>query len=140
PRLLDGDAVGDRVAAAADLDADDPRLRAERAQGDRDPGGEPAAADGNHERADLGELLGELEPDRALPRYHALVLAGVDERRTRLLDALHRLRERLLEPGADEHLLGAVADRRLHLRHRRVLRHEDRRVQAELARRPGDGL
>ena len=45
--------------------------------------------------------------------------------------------------GADEHGLGAVAQRRLDLRHRRVLRHEDRRVDAELARRrtrpPGRG-
>ena len=139
-RLLDCDPVRDRVAAAAHLDADEPQLRAQRTERDRDPGSQPAAADGDQHRLRVRHLLGKLEPDRSLAGDHALVLERVHEGRSGLLDAPHRRCERLLEAGADEDLLGAVADRRLDLRHRRVLRHEDRRVHAELARRPRDRL
>ena len=76
---------------------------------DRDPGREPAAADRDHERPEVRQLLDELEPDRALPRDHALVLEGVDERRAARLDALLRGGHRLVEAGADELDVGAVA-------------------------------
>ena len=112
----------------------------QRAQRDRDPGGEPAAADRDQHGPDVGELLGELEPDRPLAGDHVLVLEGVDEGRPGLLDARARVGERRVEAGAAEHDLAAVGERRLDLRHRRVLGHEDRRVDAELARRPGDRL
>ena len=49
---------------------------------------------------DVGHLLGELEPDRPLPGDHALVLERVHERGARLLDALRRLGERLVEACA----------------------------------------
>ena len=139
-RVLDGDPVGDRVQVAADLDADEADARPERAQGDRDSRGEPAAADRDQHRLDVGHLLGELEPDRPLSRDHVLVLEGVDEGGARLLDALERLGERVVEALAGQDGLAAVGQGRVDLRHRRVGRHVDRRVDAELARRPGDRL
>ena len=48
----------------------------------------------------VGHLLGELEPDRALAGDHVLVLERRDEGRARLLDALERLGERLVEAVA----------------------------------------
>ena len=147
--LLDRDALRDRVAvlgAAGEradrlrLDADEPHARPERAQRDRDAGREAAAADRDDERPELRQLLGELEPDRSLARDHALVLEGVHERRAGRLDVRVRRRERVVEGLADELDGRAVVPRRVDLRHRRVLRHEDRGRDARLARRPGDGL
>ena len=48
------------------------------------PAARPAAADRQEERPDVGQLVGELETDRALARDHRLVLERVHERRTRL--------------------------------------------------------
>ena len=64
----------------------------------------------------------------------------MDERRALRLDERECSRERLLEVGALKLGLRAVVLRRLDLRHRRVLRHEDRRLDAGLARGPGDRL
>ena len=109
-RLLDRDAVGDRVAVAARPATPTSRtLRPQRAQRDRDPGGEAAAADRDQDRLELGQLLGELEADRALAGDHALVLERVDEGGAGLLDAAQRLGERLVEAAPEEHGLGAVA-------------------------------
>ena len=82
-RVLDRDAVGDRVRAALGVHADEANLRPQRAHRDRDPRREPAAADRDQERLELGQLLRELEADRALAGDHALVLERVDERGAR---------------------------------------------------------
>ena len=79
-RVLDRDPVGDRLLARR-ADADQPRARPHRLQRERDARGEPTAADGNEHGARLGDLLGELEADRALAGDHELVLERVDERR-----------------------------------------------------------
>ena len=88
----------------------------------------------------VGQLLGELEPDRPLSGDHALVLEGVHERRAGRVDVLLRRGHRLVEADADELDPRAVVARRVDLRHRRVLRHEDRRGDPGLARRPRDRL
>ena len=106
----------------------------------RDPGCETAAADGDQHRLRLGCLLRQLEADRPLPCDDALVLERVHERRTRPLDVRLRGRDGLLERLAGELRRATVRPRRLDLRHRCVLRHEDRRVDAGLARGPRDGL
>ena len=85
-------------------------------------------------------LLEELEPDRALARDHGVVLERMDQRRAGPLDVLERCLHRLLEDRADELDVRAVVARRVDLRHRRVLRHEDRRVGPLLAGRVRDGL
>ena len=149
PGLLDRDALGDRVAvlgAAGEradvlgLDADDPHARLERRQRDRDPGREPAAADRNDERPEVRQLLDELQPDRPLPRDHALVLESVNERRAGRVDERLCRRHRLVEADADELDLRAVVPGGVDLGHRRVLRHEDGGGDAGLARRPRDRL
>ena len=131
---------GERARTRAGLDADDAQLRAHLAQRERDPGREPAAADGHDDRLHLGpELLGELEAERALAGEDERVLEGVDVGLPRL-DPLLRGGRRLVEAAAREDDLGAVALRRLELGGRRVLGHEDGGVHAGLARGPGDGL
>ena len=99
------EAVGDRVAGstgtgrpassasaqrgrALGLDADD--ADAERRDGGRDPRDEPAAADRDDDRVDVGGVLEDLEPDGALPRDHERIVERVDERRARLRDELVR--------------------------------------------------
>ena len=139
-RTLYGDPIGEREARRLGLHADDAHLRPHLAQGERDSRGEPAAADRDDHRLDLRQLLGELEPDRALTGDHLFVEVGVDERRARPLDVLARGRQRFLEPLAAHLDAGAVAPGRVDLGHRRVLGNEDRRRDARLARRPGDGL
>ena len=151
-RLLDRDPLRDRVAVlgaageGADvlgLDADEPHVRAERRSAIAIPAASPPPPIGTTSVPSVGQLLGELEPDRALPRDHALVLERVDERRAGRLDVLLRRRHRLVEAGADELDLGAVVARRVDLGHRRVLRHEDRRPRsrppAPPTRPPGRG-
>ena len=153
PRQLAGmlhrDAVRDRAPgrrhpgegrARGRLDADDAELRAHLAERERDPCREPAAADRHDDRPHLRpELLGELEPERALAGEDQRVLEGVDVGLARL-DPLLRGRRRRVEAQAGEDDLGAVALRRLELGRRRVLRHEDRCAHAVLARSPGDRL
>ena len=72
------DAV-DHRAAAGRLDADDPDLRPQCAQRDRDARQKPAAAARHDHDVEVGELLVQLEPDGALAGDHELVV----ERRTR---------------------------------------------------------
>ena len=106
----------------------------------RDSRREAAAADRDHDRPRLRHLLGELEPDRRLAGDHALVLVRMDEGAVGLLRALERGRERILEGRAHELDVRAVVLGRLDLRHRRVLRHEDGRLDARLASCPGHRL
>ena len=103
------------------------------------PDGEPAAPDRDDEHVELRQLVGQLEPDRPLAGDHVVVLERVDERRAGVRP-LTRRGLRLVVALAGQHDLGAVAPGRLDLRHRRVLGHEDRRLDARLARRPGHRL
>ena len=137
--MLDGDSVGDRVAGLAD-DADGAHVGTALLQRQDDACREPAAADRDQHRVRVGRLLGELEADRALSGDDALVLEGVDERRARPLGVRLRGGDRIFEALSDELGGPAVRPRRLDLGHRRVLRHEDRRRDPGLARRPRDRL
>jgi hypothetical protein len=84
------------------LDSDDPHLGLERLQSDCDSGGQPAAADRNHERPEVLQLLDQLQGDRPLPGDHTLVLERVHERCASRFDSLLRSRHRLVEARADE--------------------------------------
>ena len=89
----------------------------------------------------VGDLVGELEADRPLAGDHDRVLERMHERRAVLARRTRvRASSAVLERAAVELDLGAVVARRVDLRHRRVLRHEDARLRADLARRPGDRL
>jgi len=126
--------------ASLGLHPDKPDLGTQRAECERDSRREPAPADRHDDCLDvLGELLGELEPERALAGDHHFVLEGVDERRSGL-DPLLSRGVRLVEALADEDNLGPVAARGVHLRHGRVLRHEHDCSHACLPRRERDRL
>ena len=145
-RILDRDAVGDRRAGGrppgerrtrGGLHPDERQLRPQRPQRDRDPGGEAAAADRDHDGARPGrELLRELEPERPLAGDHAGVVEGVDEGRSGRLDVRAGGRDGVVEALAAEHDRRAVAPRRVHLGHRSALRDEDRGGDTGLARSP----
>ena len=104
------------------------------------PAASPPPPTGYEDGLGLCGLLGELEPDRALARDHARILECVDERRAGSLDVLLRRGDRVLEARARELNRAAVRPRRLDLRHRCVLGHEDRRRDPCFARRPRDCL
>ena len=78
-----------------------PACRGCTALGARDPGEEPAAAEGHEHGVDVGEVLDELEPDRAVPRHHPLVLDRVDEEP---VDALEAGLDDRLPPALERHL------------------------------------
>jgi hypothetical protein len=126
--------------SGAERDADHLRLRTRRSEGEGDSRCEASASDRNDHGLRLRHLLGELEADRPLAGDNRLVLERMDKGRPGLVDEALHLGERLLDRLADHAHVGAVALRRLDLRHRRVLRDEDRGVQAGLARGPGDRL
>ena len=133
-------ASGERRARRG-LDADDADLGPQCVERDRDPCREPAAADGDHHgRRPVGELLGELEPERPLAGDDARVLEGVHERGSGLLRAGECERGRLVEALARQLDLGPVAPSGVDLRHGRGLGDEDRRGDAGLARRPRNRL
>ena len=111
------------------------------AQRERDAGGEPAAADRDHDRAGVRHLLGELEPDRPLARRSRRVSSN-GWTNVAPVCATYACApasaSSMFEPAQLD--LGAVVARRVDLGHRRVLRHEDPRVRADLARSPRDRL
>src|SRR5439155_26531527 len=62
-----------------DLDADHADLRPRRLDRDRDPGGQPAAADGDHDPAQIRDVLEQLEPERPLAGDDVGIVERVDE-------------------------------------------------------------
>ena len=95
-RALDRDAVGDRQRrgrrhrlaalerggigrAGRDLHADDLDLGPRGLDGDGDPRGQPAAADGHDDAREVGHVLEQLEPERALAGDDVRVVVGVHE-------------------------------------------------------------
>ena len=138
-RILDHDPVGDREPRLC-LHSDDPHARPHRAQRERDPSREPTPADRQHECADVGKLVRQLEADRSLPGDHAQVFERMHEGGAGALGEGESVGERLLEALAGELDLRAVRTGRFDLRHRRVLWDEDRRRTAGRSRRPGDRL
>ena len=122
------------------MHAHDAHPRLHGSQRERDSGSQAAPADRDHDGLDVRHLVDDLEPDRPLARDHLLVLVGMDEGGAGRLDVRQRGGQRLLEARAAELRLGAVVLRRLDLRHRGVLRHEDRRLDPGIARRPRDCL
>ena len=146
--LAHGDAVGDRRAGvhAQPLAALERarhrrqrgRLHADHADvgplgldGQRHTADESPAADGDEHGLDVGQLLEQLEPERALAGDHARIVERMDEE----LAALGAQRPRQLVgvvvvASIQDHL-GAVASRRRDFDERRVLGHDDRGRDAE---------
>ena len=62
------------------LRADDLDGGSGRARRDRDTGDQPATADGDHDRVQVGDLVEHLDADGALSRNDAWIVVRVDER------------------------------------------------------------
>ena len=122
-RLLDGNALGERIAAqrhlaALDrafhrrvelgLDSDQLDVRLDRARGDRDAGHQPAAADRDDDRVEVRRVLEHLEAERARAGDHLRIVEGVDEDVAVLERQLARLGEGIVDDLAVKHDLGAV--------------------------------
>ena len=69
-----------RIGGQLGLGPDDPRPRAQRADGGGDPGDEATATDRDHDLVGIGAVRGDLQADGALARNHGPVIEGRDER------------------------------------------------------------
>ena len=136
-RPLDRDAVGDRDRrlrldrlaapqrlhvgrARRHLHADHLDLRPRRLDRDRDPAAQPAAADRHDHLGEVGHVLEQLEPERALAGHDVGVVERVHEREPALARALLRRDQALVDRGAADVHDRALPARRLGLGDRRV--------------------
>ena len=117
------------------LDADHARARVQRLDHGGAPGHQAAAADRGEQQVELAGVLEQLERGGARAGGDPRVVVGGHERHLAPLGELAarlHLRHRVAVVGLD---LRAVAVDRRELRGRRVLGHEDRGADAQLARR-----
>ncbi len=104
------------------------------------PRGQAAAADAHDDRAHLGALLQDLQPQRALARDDVGVVEGVDEDGAGPLRVLLGRRQRLVDHLAVQPHLGAVLPGGRDLGQRRPDRHEDGGADAQQGRGEGHSL
>ena len=105
------------------------------------PAASPPPPTGRRNVPTSGSSSASSRPIVPCPAITVLVLERVHERRARLARrAPAPSTSASSKPAPASTVFGAVVARRVDLRHRRVLRHEDRRADPELARRPGDRL
>ena len=114
-RALDRDAVGDRQRRVdvdrlagrqrrrerrdgLDLHADDLDVRPRGLDRDRDAAGQPAAADRHDDLREVGHVLEQLEPERALAGDDVGVVERVHERHARLAPRARAPRRRSRRP------------------------------------------
>ena len=138
-------AIVGRVATSrglpAAIDANAPTVgRRTRLHGRSDAGEEAAAADSEHDRLEIGNLVVELDPERSLADDHVSVVEGVDEHGAGPLGVLGGQAQRSLDGGPFEHDVGAIATGGEELRDRHAQRHEDGRGDAQGLRRERDPL
>ena len=126
--------------ARRDLDADHLDLRPLGLDRDRDAGREPAAADRHHDPREVGDVLEQLEPERALPGDDRRVVERVDEREAAVARPRLRGLEALLERGAADVDDRALAARGLRLGDRRVGGDEHLAAHAARGGRGGEAL
>jgi hypothetical protein len=138
-RLARGQRAGVRRGRSG-LHARDLHRRVQIGDGHGDSGRQAAAADGNDDRADLRALLDDLEAERALAGDDVRVLERVDQDAPGTLRVLLRAGQRLLDVGAAQQDLRAVATRRLLLRQRGALGHEHGRPGAQQPGRERNAL
>ena len=97
------------------LDADNPAVRLPLLHGVGHAADEPAAADGDHHLLHLRQLFQDFQADGALPGDDERVVEGVGEGIALLPAEALGLRRRVVIHAGDQHHLGAVAFRGLHL-------------------------
>ena len=130
---------GGQRRGGVDLGREDPRGLVKLPDAARDPRGEPAAAPRDQHDVRVGQVVEDLERDRAVPRHHGLVFHGVEEVALDAVEAPLRHAAPPLVVGHAE-VAGAEPLDRFELRLRCVLGHDDRAGDATLARDPGDAL
>ena len=138
-RMLHGDAVGDRVAGPAACTPTTRTSGRSACSASAMPAASPPPPIGMSTVSASGSLLGELEPDRPLPgitRSSSNACTNVAPVRSTWLGAPPPPPRRCSRPAPSR----PVAASRLDLRHRRVLRNEDRRARSRFTRGPGDRL
>ena len=129
-----------RVSRELRLHAHDARGRSKRLEGRRHTAGQPPATDGHEDHRDIGHVLRDLQPDRALPGDDPIVVEWRDDREASL--SRDRLRDSLAFIGrrADHDHLRTVGLHPGALHSRRIGRHDHDREAAQDARGAGDAL
>src|SRR6185437_2560508 len=122
------------------LYAPDPGGAACRREPRHDPGDQPPAADGHHDRFDLGEVFDDFERDRGLTRDHIGVVEGRDHGEMLLRHQRFGLRKAVGGGPPGEYDLTAPFLYALDLHCGRRFRHHDDGAHAETVGGPGDGL
>ena len=122
------------------LAAGDPDPRLDPPRRERDAAEQPAAADRDHQRVELGHVLEHLERDGALTGDHRRVVVGVDEGERFARFELARVARGVGQAVAFEHDFGAVYPRVGDLRVGRAPGHHDHRAHAQPRGVVGDAL
>ena len=110
-----------RIGRELGLDADDPNVRAQPLDRGRDTACQPAAADRHQDEPVVGQVLDDLEPDRALAGDDPVVVERRDDRQTALRGDGLGLCLALVGRGTDDDDLGAIGGDPLALDRRRVV-------------------
>ena len=138
---LHRDAVGDRPPGARlGLNAEHAQVGNGGLRGYRDTGREAPAADGDDDRAEAGHRAQDLRGDRPLARDDRRIAEGMEQRPPLGRGELARDLMGILVGAVDQADVAAVLANGLHLRHRRVRRHAERRAHAGALRRERDRL
>ncbi len=122
------------------LDADDADLGVGLLEGAGDAADEAAAADGDDDGFDVGDLLEQFEADGALAADDLGVVEGMDEGAALFDAAAHGFFAGLVVAGAVEDDFGAIAARGGDLDLRRGQRHDDLGANAARGGVEGDAL
>ena len=122
------------------LDPDDAHAGAQVAQRDRGAADQPAAADRDDDRADVRDVVDDLEPERPLAGEHERVVERVDQDHAALVAHPEHLLEGLERRVAQPQRLGAVGLRGVELQLRGGLPGHHHGRGAGERRGVGDGL
>ena len=122
------------------LHADDLDIGTHGLDGNGNAANKTAAADGDDDLLDIGELLKNLEADGPLAGDDIGVIEGVGKGVALFPGQALGFAGGIVIDARYQNDIGAVAARGLHLQDRRALRHADHRTDAELGRRERHAL
>ena len=119
---------------AVRLYAVNPNCGADGFERERDACDQSAAADRHDNDVDVGNLFGDLQPDRALSRDNVLVVERVDKSVTVFVAQLQRAGVSVIVNAFHKAELRAVSARRFHFGNGRARRQTDKRFDAVFRR------